>query len=173
MSVIATLVVGANGATSKDGSSRALSTEADRERFLELHRSAGAYIVGRNSYLQESYAQSTAPVFIFTRNPSQVVSAASAFVTVVDVSDGFEDEMSSIVSAYPSPLVVESGISLLVPLIEDGKVEYLELSISPIEDDDHFIDVHQLLSQFAIESEEIVDGTRLLKCRYKGHASNS
>jgi riboflavin biosynthesis pyrimidine reductase len=173
MSVIATLVVGANGATSKDGSSRALSTPADRERFLQLHRSAGAYIVGSNSFLHESYSHSKSPIFLFTRKPSTVVNATSSQVIVTDVADGFSSAISSITTQYPSPVVVECGVSLMVPLIESGEIDYLEISISPVEGDAHFIDVDLLLSHFTIESDETVEGTRLLKCRYKGHASNS
>jgi dihydrofolate reductase len=163
MSVIATLVVGANGATSLKGSSSGLSTQADRDRFLQLHRSAGAYIVGRNSASAESYKNSTAPIFIFTRQPIPNISGE------VDVSQGFEKAVREISNANPSPIVVESGVSLMMAMINDGVIDQLQLSISPIDGDGDFIDLDQLLEHFKIESDIESDGTRLLECRYKGN----
>ena len=67
MTVIASLVLGSNGAASLHGSSRGLSTPADRQRFLERHRSAAAFIVGKKSAVIESYAKSSVPIFVLTR----------------------------------------------------------------------------------------------------------
>ena len=164
MSVIATLVVGANGATSLKGSSTGLSTQADRERFLQLHRSAGAYIVGRKSASVESYKNSLAPLFIFTRQPIPNIAGE------VDVSQGFERAVREISNAHPSPIVVESGVSLMMAMINDGVIDQLQLSLSPIVGDGDFIDLDQLLELFEIESDIEIDGTRLLECRYKGNA---
>lgn len=73
----------------------------------------------------------------------------------------------------PGDIVVEAGISLLKALIDLHVIEILELSVSPIEGDGDFIDLEELLSQFEIVDEEVIDGTRLLKCRYKGDAADS
>jgi riboflavin biosynthesis pyrimidine reductase len=163
MSVIATLVVGSNGATTCDGKSSALSTAADRDRFIALHRRAGAYIVGRNSAARESYAHSPAPLLILTRSPQQDVE------NEWDVSQGFSDAMAHIRNRYPSPIVVESGPTLLLSLVQAGEIDALELSISPVKGDGHFVDVESLLSYFEITSDTEVDGTRLLECRYKSN----
>jgi riboflavin biosynthesis pyrimidine reductase len=70
-------------------------------------------------------------------------------------------------------IVIESGPSLLIALVDEGVVDEIEISISPIAGNGDFIDLAALLSQFTITSESTVDGTRLLKGRYKSDASNS
>jgi riboflavin biosynthesis pyrimidine reductase len=69
-------------------------------------------------------------------------------------------------------IVVEAGPTLLMALVEEGVVDILELSISPIEGDGDFIDVEKLLQNFAIEGDEEVDGTRLLSCRNQRNTSD-
>lgn len=70
-------------------------------------------------------------------------------------------------------IVVEAGASLLGALIEAQVIDILELSISPIAGDGNFIDLDALLSQFEITDEEVVDETRLLKCRYNRNSTDS
>jgi dihydrofolate reductase len=172
MSVIATLNVGSNGATSKNGSSAELSSDVDRNSFLALHRSAGAYVLGRTSYLKESYSKSTAPLFILTRSPQGNLSSRGN-VTEIDVSEGLIDPMRSIRATAPSPIVVEAGVKLLHALIAQGCIEELHLTISPIVGDGDFLDVETLLNTFQIVSDDMKDSTRMLKCRYQGHSAYS
>ncbi|MFM1975120.1 MAG: hypothetical protein RL524_1107 [Actinomycetota bacterium] len=150
MTVIASLVVGSNGAASLHGSSRALSTPADRERFLARHQGASAFIIGKKSAAIESYAKSQVPIF----------SDLGEITRRID-------------ERIPGNIVVEAGPSLLLALIGAGVIEILELSISPIEGDGDFLSIEDLLAPFSIESEVTIDGTRLLQCRYNGHATNS
>jgi riboflavin biosynthesis pyrimidine reductase len=70
-------------------------------------------------------------------------------------------------------VIVEAGPELLIAMIGVGVIEELQLSISPINGDGNFIDTVKLLSNFTIERDEDVDGTRLLQCRYNGDAANS
>lgn len=70
-------------------------------------------------------------------------------------------------------IVVEAGASLLGALIEAQVIDILELSISPVAGDGNFIDLDALLSQFEITDEEVVDETRLLKCRYNRNSTDS
>lgn len=168
MSVIATLVIASNGATALDGSSTALSTPADRERFLTLHRSASAYITGRNSFSAESYARSSAPVLILSRTTEPVLGA-----TVIDSSQGLPLAMRDVVSKFGSPIVVEAGATLFMELLRSGCIEELQLSIVPLEGDSHFIDLDEVLGHLEIAEDRLIDGTRLLKCRYKGSSAYS
>lgn len=168
MSVIATLVIGSNGATALGGTSTALSTPADRQRFLALHRAAGAYITGRNSYSAESYSNSSAPVLIFSRTTKPVLGA-----TVIDSSKGLPTAMRDAESRFGSPIVVEAGATLFMELLKTGCIQECELSIVPLEGDSHFIDLDVILGYLEIADDDMVDGTRLLKCRYKGSTTYS
>ena len=172
MTVIASLVVGSNGATSLDGRSSGLSTAADRTRFLERHRSAAAFIIGKKSATIESYAASQVPIFIFTRSTQQL-SLAHPLMQQVTVDRNLAEITQLIDLRITGDIVVEAGVSLLRALIDVGVVDILELSISPIEGDGDFINVEELLSHFVVVSDYEVDGTRLLECRYERNSANS
>jgi riboflavin biosynthesis pyrimidine reductase len=70
-------------------------------------------------------------------------------------------------------IVVEAGASLLRALIDEGVIDQLELSISPIDGDGDFTDVNDLIRNFDYSEVLAEDGTRLLQCRYKCDATNS
>lgn len=172
MTVIASLVVGSNGATSLDGLSRGLSTEADRARFLQRHRSAAAFIIGKKSALVENYGQSNVPIFIFTRS-SQKIELAPPMMQQVTVDRNLREITQLIDLRISGDIVVEAGAQLLGALIDAQVIEILELSISPIAGDGGFIDLDALLSKFEIIDEEVIDETRLLKCRYNRYSTDS
>lgn len=170
MSVIATLNIGANGATSVAGSSRALSTVADRERFLALHRSAGAIVIGKNSATHESYSHGRAPIFILTRDLTFQINDGK--FEIIHIVTGLSDAMREIVAHNPSPIIVEAGPNLLLPLIAAGCIDEVQISLSPIAGDAHFIDWREIMKDFEVVRDEMVDGTRLLQGRYQGDATH-
>lgn len=168
MSVIATLNVGANGATSLAGSSIGISTPADRQRFLSLHRRAGVHITGTHSASTEHYSSSKIPLLILSRTKESEIEEGRE---IVNTSAGLQKVMREIKSRFPAPIVVEAGPDLLTALITEGCIEEIELSISPISGDDNFIDYEEMLTHFTIASDEMVDGTQLLHGRYNGDSA--
>lgn len=172
MAVIASLVVGSNGATTLAGSSSQLSTSADRTRFLELHRSAGAIITGRVSAEIEDYSRTAVPIYIFSRSPEQFT-FTHPLMQQVRIDGDLAAIAQLIQSRTKGDVVVEAGPRLLAALVEVGAIDILELSLSPIDGDGNFIDVTNLLHNFLIESDEFMEGTRLLQCRYNRDAANS
>lgn len=172
MTVIASLVVGSNGATSLNGRSSGLSTAADRARFLQRHRSASAFIIGKKSATIESYSASQVPIFIFTRSTQQL-NLPHPLMQQVTVDRNLAEITQLIDLRITGDIVVEAGASLLRALIEVGVVDILELSISPIAGDGDFINLEELLSYFEVASDSVVDGTRLLECRYQRNSANS
>lgn len=170
MSVIATLNIGANGATSLEGSSLGLSTAEDRNRFLTLHRRAGAYVVGTKSAANELYTSSAIPLLILSRSLDSEVADGRE---IINTLDGLEDVMRDIRSRYPAPIVVEAGPTLLLALLGAGCIEEIELSISPLPGDANFIDQQEIIKHFTIIGDETVNGTRLLHGRYNGDSTYS
>jgi riboflavin biosynthesis pyrimidine reductase len=79
--------------------------------------------------------------------------------------------MREITTRFPAPIVVEAGPNLLIALVNQGCINEIELSISPILGDGDFIDYPQLLAHFTIASDETIDGTRLLHGRYNGDSA--
>jgi riboflavin biosynthesis pyrimidine reductase len=173
MALIASLVVGRNGATSLEGKSAPLSTPSDRERFLSRHRSAAAFIIGKKSALLESYSASKVPIFVFSRS-SAALNLPHPLMQQVTVNRGDLGEISRrIDQRIAGVIVIEAGASLLTALIDEGVVDEWELSISPIDGDGDFIELVRLLKKFEVSEAIAVDGTRLLQCRYKGDSANS
>lgn len=173
MALIASLVVGSNGATSLGGKSSPLSTPSDRDRFIARHRGAAAFIIGKQSALIESYAASQVPIFVYSRN-SDVLTFPHPLMQQVTVNRGDLGEITRrIDQRIEGDIVIEAGASLLTALINEGVVDILELSISPIEGDGNFINVDEILKSFEYSEEIADDGTRLLQCRYQRNAADS
>ena len=170
MTITATLVVGSDGSTSQSGNSRQISTPEDRQRFLALHRSADAIIVGGKTIEADPYAGARCPVYVFTQNKEKTFSAP--FLTVhTDANNNLSKALTEISERHPH-VVIESGQRLLLALIETGLVEYLELSITPITNGENAIDIDSLLKKFVIIEDVTINATRLLKCRYQGNATD-
>lgn len=173
MALIASLVVGSNGATTLGGKSRPLSTPIDRERFLKRHRSASAFIIGKKSAILESYAAANVPIFVFSRS-SDALTLPHPLMQQVTVNRGDLAEISRrIDQRIEGEIVVEAGVSLLIALINVGVIDQWELSISPLKGDGDFLDYERFLKKFDVSEEVAADGTRLLQCRYKGDTTNS
>jgi riboflavin biosynthesis pyrimidine reductase len=172
MAVIATLVVGANNATTIGGSSVGLSTPPDRRRFLDLHRSASAIITGKTSAKKEDYSKTEVPIFIFSRDRTKLTLSHPQMEQIA-IDNNLTEITRELGSRFEGEIVIEAGPELLHALVDAGAVDYLQLSIVPIEGDGNYLDLQLLMRDFSIESEEDIDGTRLLKCRYNRDATNS
>ena len=173
MALIASLVVGSNGATSLHGKSAPLSTPSDRARFLTRHRSAAAFIIGKQSALMESYNASQVPIFVFSRS-SETISLPHPLMQQITVDSGDLGEISRrIDQQIEGDIVIEAGASLLIAMIDAGAIDTLEISISPIEGDGHFINIENILKNFDCSEEIADDGTQLLHGRYQGNAAHS
>lgn len=171
MALIASLVVGANGATALHGNSQGLSTPPDRTRFLALHRSAAAIITGKESATSEDYTLTTVPIYVLTRDPRPLTFSHPHMEQIL-INGDLAQIVREIEKRHDS-VVVEAGPLLLQALVEVGVVDQLELSLSPIDGDKNFVDIERLLHNFIVESDELVDGTRLLQGRYRSNTTNS
>lgn len=171
MSVIASFLVGRNGASTLGGLSAPLSTPEDRNRFLARHRSAGAFIIGKNSATIESYAAARVPIYVLTRNGGDLHLPHPLMQQIIIDSDLAVltrrlDQMTD------GDLVIEAGARLLLALAHEGVIDLLELSQTEIDGDGDFLDIDDLLSCFTIVEVEVVNGTRLLKCRNESDATD-
>lgn len=172
MAVIASFLIGRNGASTLGGISTPLSTSADRERFLARHRSASAFIIGKQSAGIESYEKTSKPIFVFTRSSEKLEFSHPSMQQVVIRND--LSEMTRLLDhRIEGDIVVEAGSRLLLAMIEVGVIDQLELTISPVDGDGHFTSQEQILQNFTIVADLEVDGTRLLQCRNKCDSPNS
>ena len=156
MPVIASLVVGSDGSTSKDGRSAGVSSAADRRAFLARRRSADALLIGGNTARNEPYQKTPVPVVIVSKsmlNPLSNNRLAHWWNC---------DPVEALARAqrlFGETVVVESGVSIIEELIAAKKIDRLELSVTSIADGEDRVDFKNLLSKFSNITERIEEDT--------------
>jgi len=153
MSIVATLVVGADGSTSKEGRSAGVSSAADRQVFLQRRREVDCIIIGGNTARQEPYNRTPVPLVVISRslvNPVQ----GNHLAHLWNCSPVQAVEKARI--QFGNTILIEGGISIINELISHAVIDQLELSVSPASGGDDCIDWKELLSKFkSCQSSEV------------------
>jgi riboflavin biosynthesis pyrimidine reductase len=159
MTVTVTLVVGADGSTSKHGSSAGVSSAADKSAFLERRRSADCILIGGNTARTEPYQRTPVPVVVLSRSlVNPLPGNHRAHIWNLNPIDAIARAQKN----FGSILHIEAGAEIINTLLEANAVDVLELSITDVTGGDDPIDIEKLLSYFSHKSEKVVDGTRLI-----------
>lgn len=159
MPIIATLVVGADGSTSKNGNSAGVTTELDRTEFLQRRRRADCIIIGGNTARTEPYQRTPVPVVVLSRalvNPLSGNRLAHCWnlspVKAVDKA----------LETFGPRIHIEAGVTVIEELVAAGRIDELELSITAVRDGEDKLDVEKFLTHFSIIKDQSVDGTRFI-----------
>jgi riboflavin biosynthesis pyrimidine reductase len=149
--VIATLVVGSDGSTAKDGSSRGVTSTLDRARFLERRRHVDAILIGGNTARTEPYRKTPVPVVVIsTSMVNALADNRQAYWWNASPSEALERARR----LFGSTILVEAGASIINELIATGEVNRLELSVTQVSGGEDRIDIQEMLSHFThVESE--------------------
>jgi len=162
MPVIATLVVGADGSTSRNGNSAGVSSDIDRSQFLQRRRSADCIIIGGNTARTEPYHRTPVPVVVISRaliNPLTDNRLAHCWnLSPIKALD-------KAVTTFGPRIHIETGFSIIQELLEAGRIDELELSITAITGGEDKINIKELLANFDSLSEVSVDGTRMISAK--------
>ena len=156
MPVIASLVVGSDGSTSKDGRSAGVSSPADRRAFLARRRSADALLIGGNTARNEPYQKTPVPVVIVSKsmlNPLSNNRLAHWWNC---------DPLEALARAqrlFGETIVIESGIAIIDELVTEKKIDRLELSVTSVSGGEDQVDYRKLLSKFSNVTERVEDDT--------------
>ena len=156
MSIVATLVVGSDGSTSKESRSAGVSSVADRQVFLQRRREVDCIIIGGNTARHEPYNRTPVPLVVISRslvNPVQgnhlaLLWNCSPVQAVEKARNQFGDK-----------ILIEGGISMINELIDHGVIDQLELSVTPASGGDERIDWKELLARFSHCTSREVEGT--------------
>ena len=156
MSVVATLVVGSDGSTSKESRSAGVSSPADRQVFLQRRREVDCIIVGGNTARHEPYNRTPVPLIVISRslvNPVQGNHLAhfwncSPAQAVENARKQFGDK-----------ILIEGGVTMINELIDQSIIDELELSVTPASGGQDRVDWKGLLAKFAHCQSREVDGT--------------
>lgn len=149
MTITATLVIGADGASVKNGTSDGVTNHEDRAKFLEFRKKFDCILIGGNTFRNEKYSNPPIPLFVISRSGSgENISPRAA--------------IEKISKLYGENILVEAGPALLTEMIAAGLIDELHLTITQITGGDNPISFVELLRNFVITSDESVTGTRFI-----------
>ena len=162
MAVIVTLVVGADGSTSKNGNSAGVSSAADRSSFLSRRRSADCILIGGNTARTEPYHRTPVPVVVISKSLINPLSDnRSAHHWNLSPVKAIERAHKT----FGPDIHVEAGAAIINELLSADLVDELELSITDVTGGDDKIDIEKLLSHFSHREEKTEFGTRFISAR--------
>lgn len=162
MSVVATLVVGSDGSTSKDSRSAGISSPEDRKAFLQRRREVDVIIVGGNTARHEPYNRTPVPLIVISRslvNPVQ----GNHLALFWNCSPAKAVEKAR--TLFGEKILIEGGISMINELLEVTMIDQLELSVTPATGGEDTIDIEQLLSHFSQINKREESGTIFYSAR--------
>ena len=155
MSTIATLVVGRDGSTTKDATSRHISSSADRASFLNRRRQVDVIIIGGNTARSEPYSRTPVPLIICSRSSiNPVVENEKSELWNCSPDEAIDKARK----VFGENILIEGGARMIVELVENQKIDQLELSITEVIGGENILDWQLLLSKFKhVEMQQIVD----------------
>ena len=159
MAVIATLVVGADGSTTKGVTSQGVTSGADRAQFLEHRRLADCIFIGGNTARTEPYLRTPVPVVVISHqlnNP--LASNPLAHLWSLSPVAG----LAKAIATFGPRIHVEAGATMISELIAAGQIDQLELSITSVTGGEMRVDIDALLEVFTTRKEKVIDGTRFI-----------
>lgn len=112
--VIATLLIDPLGRVSQGGTSRALSSPLDRNRFLSFRRWGSCILIGGRTFSAESYKGARLPVEVFSRKNR--------------VIDSWHVEIDRLKREHGRRILVEAGPGLLHQLLDERLIDRLYLT---------------------------------------------
>jgi riboflavin biosynthesis pyrimidine reductase len=156
VSVVATLVVGADGSTSKESRSAGVSSPADRQVFLQRRREVDCIIVGGNTARHEPYNRTPVPLVVISRslvNPVQGNHLAHLWNCTP------AEAVEKARTLFGEKILIEGGISMINELMDHGVIDQLELSVTSATGGADKIDWQTLVAKFAHCESREVEGT--------------
>jgi riboflavin biosynthesis pyrimidine reductase len=162
MSVFASLVVGADGSTSKNGSSSGISSGADRTTFLARRRNADFILIGGQTARTEPYHRTPVPVVVASRSMLNAL-ADNRLAHWWNLSPVSALEKGA--KKFGPNVLVEAGPRLINELIKARVLDGIYLSITSVIDGDEVINIEELLSNFASVERDEIEGTLFIEAK--------
>ena len=156
MSIVATLVVGSDGSTSKESRSAGVSSPQDRQVFLQRRREVDCIIVGGNTARQEPYNRTPVPLVVISRS---LVNPVQGNHRALFWNCSPAQAVEKACKLFGENILIEGGISMINELIDNNLIDRLELSVTPATGGEEKIDYKALLARFATCHNREIEGT--------------
>jgi len=162
MSVFASLVVGADGSTSKNGSSSGISSGVDRRTFLVRRRNADFILIGGQTARTEPYHRTPVPVVVASRSMINAL-ADNRLAHWWNLSPVKALEKGA--KKFGPNVLVEAGPRIINELIKARVLDGIYLSITSVTDGEDLINVEDLLSNFTSIQRDEIQGTCFIEAK--------
>ena len=162
MSVFASLVVGADGSTSRDGSSSGISSGADRTTFLARRRNSDFILIGGQTARTEPYHRTPVPVVVASRSMLNAL-ADNRLAHWWNLSP--VNALKKGIKKFGPNVLVEAGPSLINELIQARVLDGIYLSITSVTDGEDLIKIDELLANFTSIERDEIQGTLFIEAK--------
>jgi riboflavin biosynthesis pyrimidine reductase len=156
MSTSASLVVGVDGSTTKFGSSRGVSSMADRTVFLERRRGFDAILIGGNTARTEPYSYSPVPLIVISRSTINPL-PENPDVHVWNLTPAQAISRAQI--EFGERILIEAGVGIIKELLAEKLIDEFFLTVTPEQDGENKILWKESLSNFAQCEKSEIDET--------------
>ena len=162
MAVFATLVIGSDGSTSKNGSSREIASGADRSEFLARRREVDFILIGGQTARCEPYHRTPVPVVIASRS---MINSLSDNRNSHWWNCSPQEALERGIKKFGSNVLVEAGASIILDLINARVLDGIYLSITPNTGGDEKIDYQKLIANFSEVNVREVEDTQFIEAK--------
>ena len=161
MSIVATIVVGADGSSTISGSSSEVTSTADRATFLQRRRLVDCIIIGGNTARNEPYSKTPVPLVVVSRQAHPNLPAAHVW----DLDP--KDALTKALQEFGENILIEGGASFISYLLEQNLVDVLELSVTNSTGGADIFDYKKFLSLAHRVTEKVVSDTTFYTAEFK------
>jgi riboflavin biosynthesis pyrimidine reductase len=161
VSIIATIVVGADGSSSIGGSSTEVTSAADRASFLQRRRLVDCIIIGGNTARNEPYSKTPVPLVIVSRQEHPNLPAAH--VWNLDPKDAMDRARKE----FGENILIEGGASFISYMLEKNLIDALELSVTSATGGADIFNYEKYLSLAQSVTKKVVYDTTFYSAEFK------
>jgi riboflavin biosynthesis pyrimidine reductase len=161
VSIVATIVVGADGSSTISGSSSEVTSTADRATFLQRRRLVDCIIIGGNTARNEPYSKTPVPLVVVSRQAHPNLPAAHVW----DLDP--KDALTKALQEFGENILIEGGASFISYLLEQNLVDVLELSVTHATGGADIFDYEKFLSLADRVIKKIVSNTTFYTAEFK------
>ena len=155
-------MVGAEGATTKNGSSRDISSGIDRTSFLARRRTVDFIFIGGETARTEPYHRTPVPVVVSSRSLVNAL-ADNRLAHWWNLSPVAAIERG--IKKFGPNVLVESGAHMLEELLSAKLLDGIYLSVTDVTDGENSINFEALLQNFISIDRQIIGDTLFIEAK--------
>lgn len=161
MSVTASLVIGADGSTSLQGSSAGITSPEDQDQFLARRRQSDVIIIGGVTARHEGYRRTPVPLIVLSHTYPEIVGVnPNAFWWNLAPVEAIRRATTE----FGSTIFIEGGASMIQELLAVGAISELYLNSTPATGGENRVVLSELLLKFNKVTKSELNGTIFYSC---------